>query len=133
MNNKNIPIGSKVMIEMVFEGYNRDGGKSASFSFGEATPSFGKSHVNLPTDLIKSFEPPAFDWKDVKPGMAFHHENISLNRNEIWFYVGPCWSVKGMIVICNNKNMDCSDQLHFACPESHKLTRAPEHDIEVQP
>lgn len=83
-------------------------------------------------DII-ALEQPAFDWKDVKPGMAFvYHDNKDL---DIWLYSGPClqnknfegkWEFSGYANFQHKDNPSSGDnflKLH--------MVRRPEHDVEV--
>ena len=63
---------------------------------------------------------PAFDWKDVKPGMAFKHKI----RGTVLHYVGP--DMDGVHLVMQEGKTAKYD----GWPKS-VITRAPEHDIEV--
>lgn len=63
---------------------------------------------------------PAFDWKDVKPGMAFKHKK----RGTVLHYVGP--DMDGVHLVMQEGKTAKYD----GWPKS-VITRSPEHDIEV--
>jgi hypothetical protein len=74
-----------------------------------------------PLDIIEVI-PPAFDWKDVKAGMAFF-----INKGESpWIYVGKDITHENDVRVFlrdedyNGWGVDCG----------HTITRAPEHDLE---
>lgn len=81
--------------------------------------------VSTPFDIIR-LEPPAFDWKDVKPGMAFKFNGRQGHEGELVFY---CFK-------------QADGQLLFSIEgEAHPqalrsfgdcLVPAPKHDIQVQ-
>lgn len=63
---------------------------------------------------------PAFDWKDVRPGMAFKHKK----RGTVFHYVGP--DMDGVNLVMQEGKTAKYD----GWPKS-VITRSPEHDIEV--
>lgn len=72
-----------------------------------------------PFDII-AIEPKPFDWKDVKPGMAFEGPFSGVK-----FYLGRSIHDPNYIVLQNKDN-----EATYSSWEQY-LTRAPEHDIEV--
>lgn len=66
---------------------------------------------------------PAFDWKDVKPGMAFKERK---SGRTCW-YVGPSYAVPEEMAIVGYSR----DGSGYRSEWLKYLTRAPEHDIEV--
>ncbi|MBN8901374.1 MAG: hypothetical protein J0H19_25410 [Rhodospirillales bacterium] len=77
---------------------------------------------NHPWDII-ALEPAPFDWNTVRPGMAFNH----CLGNGI-HYIGP--SFVGLEYCYGREFGHELKSGHF---DKAFLTRAPEHDIEVQP
>ncbi len=73
-------------------------------------------------DIIR-IESPAFNWDDVKPGMAFLHKEYGT----VWYVAEDFHSSNRHVVI--SKSIICADiiVIYRDC-----LTRAPEHDIEVK-
>ena len=98
-----------------FEGYGFDG----FYKNGEHEISTEPS----PFDIIEIIPKP-FDWKDVKPGMAF----LDNNKKPVW-YVGPAWGVEKLVVICETREQYSSDDIKFN--EKYYMVRIPEHDIKV--
>jgi len=77
-------------------------------------------------DLIIKHEPKPFDWKDVKLGMAFRTDVDGWLL--VWFL---CISPKGEICVTKDKLYGMGSGSTSTWDEAG-LTRAPEHDIEVQ-
>lgn len=83
-------------------------------------------------DIINIIPKP-FDWKDVKPGMAFT-QKCGSSRKIVWI-VGKAWAVPfsendgHCFIVTDDSEMGCSDSIHFAFTVGHDLTRAPAHDI----
>lgn len=75
-------------------------------------------------DII-AIEPAPFDWKDVRPGMAF------LYKSKPWVYAGECLYVDGNALCMRKFSCDC-EPLYDGLSKN-LMTRAPEHDIEVTP
>ena len=70
---------------------------------------------------IKQHTPKAFDWAEVKQGMAF------LCGGEATYYVAIDPSCYDFAIVTNRKKGICSDNLFVI--EKKDLTRAPEHDV----
>ena len=75
----------------------------------------------LTCDDIKQHTPKAFDWAEVKQGMAF------LCGGEATYYVAIDPSCYDFAIVTNRKKGICSDNLFVI--EKKDLTRAPEHDV----
>lgn len=111
--------GGKAEISRKFSGINL-GVESCVINY-QSDGRYGGILSGSPFDIIRLEDPP-FDWKDVKPGMAF------LRHGEIFYYVAEHLYNKEMAV--------------FACPESSPAVydglskiyfeRIPERDIEVK-
>jgi len=75
--------------------------------------------------IVKHEQKP-FDWKDVKPGMAFVHKMYG----SVQIYIGPHISRHGIgeysFYFYDKELKDC---VHWL---GNDLIRSPEHDIEVQ-
>ena len=71
-------------------------------------------------DLYEPWVEPAFDWSEVKQGMAF-----KVHQAEIVWFVGNDLLKPQQYKICA-QNTDCSS---LYCFTKECLTRAPEHDI----
>ncbi len=78
---------------------------------------------NSPFDIIRLEDPP-FDWKDVKPGMAFKITNF----NDIYVYIGMSQSSNTGCAVLQNKYIGSSFQ---TCHTNH-LIRTPDHDLVTQ-
>ena len=82
-------------------------------------------------DVIRIEQRP-FDWKDVKPGMAFKEKY----KGAIWLYSGPS-IIKdndgNYFLHHNGANFQGKTNLsEYQWISFPNMTRAPEHDIEVQ-
>lgn len=77
----------------------------------------------FPLDIIR-IDPPAFNWDDVRPGMAFLCEDA--HQSELVYYVGPSLFSSEKVVTAVSPGTYIRYTLKCA------LTRAPEHDIEVK-
>lgn len=78
-----------------------------------------------PFDIIEVI-PPAFDWDDVKVGMAF----LDMDKEVVW-YAAPFYTQEKSHVIAFQARNSSDGTL--AEPRGHFkdcLTRAPEHDLE---
>lgn len=47
---------------------------------------------------IVGYEPPAFDWKDAKPGMAFCPISYEPNKDNLYIYIGPDMTDRNLAV-----------------------------------
>ena len=79
---------------------------------------------NQPFDVI-AIEPKAFDWKDVKPGMAFEHRS----KGDILWYIGPCISKVRPDVVFMQTDPKYTSAFGMTSTSKADLVRAPEHDI----
>jgi hypothetical protein len=75
---------------------------------------------NNPFDIIEVI-PPEFDWNTVKQGMAFIDK-----AGDIFYYHITMWGAVDWVICAEEKDGSGS----VDCLKKH-LTRAPEHDIEV--
>ncbi len=108
----------ELSVEEVFVYLGDENGQPTSF-FLNGSYSFGSGH---PLDIVK-IDPPAFDWADVKPGMAFKVKS----NNDLVFYVGPHMASKNKAVFYIQKLQGYK----YNDYELRYLTRAQEYDIEV--
>lgn len=80
---------------------------------------------------VVKHEPAPFDWKDVKPGMAFKH----MAGEDIWIYSGPWIRHEARGIYTTAERRGFFQELGSLCNATDisffALTRAPEHDIEV--
>lgn len=74
-------------------------------------------------DKIVKHEPAPFGWADVRPGMAFKHD-----RDGLCWYSGPSYTCPKQLAVVG---FDLSGG-RYESRLIEELTRAPEHDIEVQ-
>lgn len=86
-----------------------------------------------PFDII-TIEPPEFDWSTVKPGMAFLYDGADSHgqsKGIVWFVaLWPTNMGRRTVVVTDNVEATCQKAVWALRHEN--LTRAPEHDIEVQ-
>jgi hypothetical protein len=87
---------------------------------------WGCSNSDYPFDII-AIEPAPFDWSTVKPGMAFKH---ALTDKAIHHFIGKSlWRDTCVVTAKKSEGVACPECSH---QDTAFLTRAPEHDIEVQ-
>lgn len=130
--------GSKVTFRCGGEAVVSDVGlkNCNTISFGHDTfwsytekGSFSNDKEPHPFDII-AIEPPEFDWSTVKPGMAFDCTYYGDHKLLIYVYKDGCdFIFRDMRISSFMENAHIGWMLQGL---KGRMTRAPEHDIDVQ-
>ena len=80
----------------------------------------GGEYITVSRKQITKYIPAPFNWKDVKPGMAF----TQMNSKDIYRYIGRAYN--GDVVMQDSTH----DEFISFVPTNNYLFRTPKHDLE---